>query len=122
MQGQPNETLVAARARYPALMSCRVLDFRAVAWTPGAHPLERKRAIEGAPAVELIFEPGFHDPHPCRHGHCGYVLEGTLAFELEDGTQRVIEAGNGFLIDAGTLHQARNPGATAVRVFVYSWE
>ncbi|MFN7965109.1 MAG: cupin domain-containing protein [Acidobacteriota bacterium] len=102
-------------------MGYRLFDFCNVPWTPGAHPLERKRAIEGAPAVEISFEPGFHDPNACRSGHAGYVLEGTLAIDFDAGDSLTVQAGNGFLIDAGTSHRARNPGAGAVRLFIYSW-
>jgi quercetin dioxygenase-like cupin family protein len=84
-------------------------------WTAGAHALETKKVGEGASL--LAFEPGFVDPGICTNGHTGYVLEGTLRFELDEGVVDV-ERGTAFVIHAGTSHRASNPGSMTVTVFI----
>jgi quercetin dioxygenase-like cupin family protein len=102
-------------------MSCRCFPFSQIAWTPGSDPLERKRAVDGAPVVVIEFEPGFRDANVCARGHAGYVLEGELTFELEAEEPVVARSGDAFVIESGTKHRARNAGPIPVRVFVYSW-
>jgi len=97
------------------------VDFESLSWQQGGHPLEIKKKHPEAPLTLLEFAPGFEDPVPCSTGHAGLVLEGTLAFVLEDGTEVRVPQGGAFLLDPGTLHRARNPGKTAVRLFVYSF-
>jgi quercetin dioxygenase-like cupin family protein len=103
-------------------MSCRVIDFEAVPWQPGAHPLERKKTAAEVAVTLLEFAPGFLDPTPCRRGHAAYVLEGEIALVLEDGCEVRAAAGGAFHLDPGTVHRARNPGTVPVRLFVYSFE
>jgi len=92
------------------------LEFAAMPWSPGGHPLERKKtAARGATLLE--FAPGFADPAWCERGHVGYVLAGTLHVELEGGAETVA-AGEGFALDPGTRHRASNPGAEPVRLFI----
>jgi quercetin dioxygenase-like cupin family protein len=91
------------------------IDFESMGWAPGAHPFEKKKAAAGA--TLLSFEPGFVDPAICRNGHTGYVLDGTLRFELDEGVVD-LEAGSAFVIDPGTGHRASNPGPTTVRLFI----
>jgi quercetin dioxygenase-like cupin family protein len=96
-------------------MGCEKVSFASMAWESGAHPLERKKVVDGATLLE--FDVGFADPNWCENGHAGLVLEGALALELGD---RVIEvsAGEAFVVDAGTRHRAKNPGRVPVVLFV----
>ena len=103
-------------------MACRVIDFEAAPWQPGAHPLERKKTAAEVAVTLLEFAPGFLDPNPCRRGHAAFVLEGELALVLENGHEVRVTAGNAFHLDAGTVHRARNPGTGPVRLFVFSFE
>ncbi len=86
-------------------------------WQAGSHPLERKKLGSLGGAVLLRFEPGFADPSWCANGHSGYVLEGRLRLELED-TWMDMDAGDGFIVDAGTRHRASNPGGVPVVMFI----
>lgn len=49
-----------------------------------------------------------------RHSHPGaeiaYVLEGTLAYQLEGAPPVTLEAGKALFIPAGTIHAAKNVG------------
>ena len=103
-------------------MSCRVIDFEAAPWQPGAHPLERKKTAAEVAVTLLEFAPGFEDPTPCRRGHAAFIVAGELALVLEDGSEVRALAGSAFHLDPGTVHRARNPGDMPVRLFVYSFE
>jgi quercetin dioxygenase-like cupin family protein len=93
------------------------LPFTSLAWTPGGHPLEQKKLIEGSPVVLLEFAPGFEDPNWCENGHIIYVVEGTFELVLDSAVER-IHAGESCVLDRGTRHKAKNPGSVPVRLFV----
>jgi quercetin dioxygenase-like cupin family protein len=98
-------------------MAHEKIVFKEINWKQGAHPLEMKKSglLEGA--TLLRFEPGFTDPNWCGNGHAGYVLEGTLRLQFEDGIMDVGQ-GEGFIIDPGTSHRASNPADVPVVLFI----
>jgi quercetin dioxygenase-like cupin family protein len=55
-----------------------------------------------------------------RHTHpgeeVGYVLDGTIVVEQEGKPSVTLNAGQTFLIPAGTVHNATNPGSTPARI------
>jgi quercetin dioxygenase-like cupin family protein len=55
-----------------------------------------------------------------RHTHpgeeFGYVLEGTVVVEIDGTPARTLKAGEGFIIPAGRIHDARNTGKAMARV------
>lgn len=85
-------------------------------WTPGA-PGERKKSWPARGLTMLEFAPGFADPNDCEKGHVGLVLSGCLEIEF-DGVIVSFEEGDGFAVDPGTRHRARNSGRIPVRVFI----
>jgi quercetin dioxygenase-like cupin family protein len=99
-------------------MACDVIRLDAMDWTPGGHPLERKKGPRGN-VVLLEFAPGFSDPSWCVRSHVIYVVRGTLELELEGGVERV-DAGQAVSLPAGTAHRARNPGQDVAELFVVS--
>ena len=46
----------------------------------------------------------------------GYVTEGEATLMIAGQAPRKVSAGEGFVIPAGVVHNARNEGATAVRL------
>jgi quercetin dioxygenase-like cupin family protein len=54
-----------------------------------------------------------------RHTHpgeeIGYVLEGTVAIEL-DGVSKTLKAGDPFAVPAGKVHNATNMGSAQVTI------
>jgi len=94
--------------------------FPELPWVAGKTPGERKKAAELAPLTLLEFDVGFEDPATCTRGHAGYVLEGEVALDLEGGSL-VIGPSEGFFVEPGTPHRARNPGAVPVRLFIHSF-
>jgi len=55
-----------------------------------------------------------------RHTHpgeeVGYVLEGPVVVEIDGQAPRTLKTGEGFIIPAGRIHNARNTGSGTARV------
>ena len=55
-----------------------------------------------------------------RHTHPGdeisYVLEGEAELLIDGQPPRTVKAGESFIIPAGTVHDAHNPGSTPIRL------
>jgi mannose-6-phosphate isomerase-like protein (cupin superfamily) len=100
-------------------MAIALGPFDTLPWERGAHPLERKKLVPGRDVVLLEFAAGFVDPNWCERSHALYVIEGALEFELDHGSQRV-GTGQSLVIDRGTRHRAKNPGARRAVAFVVS--
>jgi quercetin dioxygenase-like cupin family protein len=75
-------------------------------------------AAPGHQAVVIRGEidPGLSAP---RHTHPGdeisYVLEGDAELLIDGEPPRVVKAGEAFVIPAGKVHGARNPGSLPLR-------
>jgi quercetin dioxygenase-like cupin family protein len=76
-------------------------------------------SIAGREAVQAIAEvsPGSESG---RHTHPGdevaYVLEGTVTIEMQGKPAVVKKAGEGLIIPAGTIHNARNTSKSVAKV------
>jgi len=76
-------------------------------------------SVPGREVVQAIaeFQPG---GTVGRHTHpgeeVGYVLEGTISLEQDGKAAVTLKAGQGFLIPAGTVHNATNAGSAQARV------
>ena len=74
------------------------------------------------PGREVVTAVGEFQPgaSPGRHTHpgeeVGYVLEGKLLLEQDGKPAVTINAGQAFLIPAGTVHNATNTGTGAARI------
>lgn len=74
-----------------------------------------------APGHQAVVVRGEIDPGASapRHTHPGdeisYVLEGEAELLIDGEPARVVKAGEAFVIPAGTVHGARNSGATPLR-------
>jgi quercetin dioxygenase-like cupin family protein len=55
--------------------------------------------------------------HPDGH-EISYVVEGALTLEVEGKGERVLSAGEGFHIQPGTPHTAKNAGTAPVKILV----
>jgi quercetin dioxygenase-like cupin family protein len=76
-------------------------------------------SVPGREAVQAIAEisPGAESG---RHTHpgeeFGYVLEGTISVEVQGKPAMMKKAGEGFIIPAGTIHNARNTSKAVAKV------
>ena len=69
-----------------------------------------------AVVVRGEIDPGVNAP---RHTHPGdeisYVLEGEAELLIDGEPPRMVKAGEAFVIPAGKVHGARNPGGVPLR-------
>jgi quercetin dioxygenase-like cupin family protein len=76
-------------------------------------------SVPGREVVQAIaeFQPG---ATVGRHTHPGeevaYVLEGSVVLEVEGKPNVTLASGQGFMIPAGTVHNATNHGSGQARV------
>jgi quercetin dioxygenase-like cupin family protein len=73
----------------------------------------------GREAVQVIAElPG--GVASGRHSHPGeeiaFVLEGPVVLEIDGEPARTLKTGEGFIVPAGRVHNARNAGTAPARV------
>ena len=84
---------------------------------PGAKRTDLQRHDLSAPGREVVqvrvdFDPGYVSP---KHTHPGeeiiYVLEGTLAYQIEGGPPATYKTGEVLLVPAGAIHWVKNVGS-----------
>ncbi|HUP33688.1 MAG TPA: hypothetical protein VM184_11680 [Gaiellaceae bacterium] len=96
------------------------VDFAAVEWADDG-PGIRARAVQAAGSRWALVEygSGAQRDEWCTDGHRGYVLEGEIEYEFDDGTPSLAcTQGQGFLLAAGTGHRGRNPSGSVTRLFL----
>jgi len=96
------------------------LDFESIGWEDD-QPDIHSRAVQalGQRWAIVVYEARAAREEWCTDGHRGYVLEGRIEYEFDDGSERLsVEQGQGFFLAAGTGHRGRNPGAEATRLFL----
>ena len=76
-------------------------------------------SVAGREAVQAVatLQPGAESG---RHTHpgeeVGYILEGTVTIEVQGKPAVMKKAGEGFIIPAGTVHNAKNASGAGARV------
>lgn len=89
----------------------QVIDFETLAWDeqqPGIQ-LKTLPARDGSVWNRVTYAPGARrDDVWCEKGHHGFVLEGTMSYEYQNGETFSIPAGRGFLVAAGRAHRGHN--------------
>jgi quercetin dioxygenase-like cupin family protein len=71
--------------------------------------LKTAPAADGSTWNRVTYAPGaVRDDVWCEKGHRGYVLDGTMSYEYQDGERFSIEAGNGFIVSPGRAHRGHN--------------
>jgi hypothetical protein len=96
------------------------IDFPSIGWEDD-QPGIRSRACRAAGSRWAIVEysAGVARDDWCADGHRGYVLEGRIEYEFDDGSPPLsLDAGQGFVLAAGTGHRGKNPGHFLTRLFL----
>jgi quercetin dioxygenase-like cupin family protein len=76
-------------------------------------------SVPGREAVTAVaeFQPGaVAGAHTHPGEEIGYVLEGTVLIERAGKPPVTLNAGQGFLIDAGSVHNATNKGSGVAKI------
>ncbi len=88
-------------------MSAFKVAFDALEWQPARPGVRYKTFADGGRQIRLVeFSTGEGDPHWCERGHIGYVLEGGLTIEFDDGVVS-FAAGDGLFIPPGKASSHR---------------
>jgi quercetin dioxygenase-like cupin family protein len=89
---------------------------------PGFKRTELQRHDLGIPGREVVQARADFDAGAVigKHTHpgeeIGYVLEGTLEFQIEGKPTTTLKAGEVFFVPAGTVHAAKNVGSGGAKV------
>jgi quercetin dioxygenase-like cupin family protein len=98
----------------------RRVEFAALEWDdegPGIRG--RAEHVAGSRWAIVEYGPGAARDEWCTDGHRGYVLEGALEYEFDDGSEPLrLQAGEGFVLAAGTGHRGRNVTDAPARIFL----
>ena len=96
------------------------LDFESIDWAddqPDIH--SRATSALGQRWAIVEYEAGAAREEWCTDGHRGYVLDGQIEYEFDDGSSPLaVTARQGFFLAAGTGHRGHNPGSTTTRLFL----
>jgi len=110
---------VRAAATAAALVA---LTVAAAAQQPAFKRTELQRADLSAPGREVVQAIAEIPPGAAagRHTHpgeeVGYVLEGTVLVEVDGKPAATLNAGQYFIIPAGTIHNATNKSKSGAKV------
>lgn len=90
------------------------------------HDVPGIRTIEGSVGDDrwaiVEYEPGALREEWCQDGHCGFVLEGEIVYELGGGRAPLeIRAGQAFALPGAVAHRGR-AGTAGARLFVIDRE
>lgn len=85
-------------------MKSHRIDFSTIEWEPPIPGVRHKVTQDGTRKLRLVEYSSHMKPHWCEKGHYGYLLEGRLELEFEDGKE-VVEAGDGLFIPDGPQHR-----------------
>lgn len=75
--------------------------------------------VDGTRWALVTYAPGAGRADWCETPHSGYVLDGTLTYEFEDGrTPLQLTPGDAFALPAAPRHRGRNEGDEPTRLFI----
>lgn len=67
----------------------------------------------------VAYAPGSTREEWCQVGHRGFVLEGTITYELTGNLKPLsASAGDGFVLPTGIAHRGRNDTQQLTRIFL----
>lgn len=97
----------------------QIVPFAATASEPEAPGIaSRAVQVNGVRWAVVQYEPGVLREEWCDEGHSGYVLEGAVVYEFQDGRPALaVRGGDGFTLPDGSGHRGR-AGADGVRLFL----
>jgi quercetin dioxygenase-like cupin family protein len=98
----------------------RRIDFRGI--TPVSHDENVSDAevdVGGTRWALVTYAPGAGRADWCETPHSGYLLDGTLTYEFEDGRAPLaLHAGDAFALPEHPRHRGRNGGDEPARLFI----
>ena len=105
-----------------ALIAVLVVVGGVSAQQPGFSRTVIQRGDLSTPGKEVVsaiaeFQPGATvGPHTHPGEEAGYLMEGTLVFEIAGKPTVTLKAGDTFFVPSGVVHDATNKGTSRTRV------
>ena len=105
-----------------ALIAVLVVVVGVSAQQPGFSRTVIQRGDLSTPGKEVVsaiaeFQPGATvGPHTHPGEEAGYLMEGTLVFEIAGKPTVTLKAGDTFFVPSGVVHDATNKGTSRTRV------
>lgn len=98
--------------------------FELVEWVEEAPGVRaRPLTVAGSRWAIVEYAAGAGRSEWCTEGHHGFVLDGVIRYEFDDGTEPLsIATGQGFFLPAGQAHRGRNHHPETARLFVIDLE
>lgn len=89
-------------------------------WQPDVPGIRaREEVVDGRRWAVVAYEPGARREEFCVDGHWGYVIEGAIEYEFEDGGPPLkVEQGEAFALKTGRGHRGRNLAEGETRLFL----
>jgi len=100
------------------------VPFGEMEWNDDAPGIRAREAeVEGARWAIVRYEEGARREEWCEEGHRGYVVEGEIEYEFDDGREPLrASEGEGFLLppatSGGGAHRGRNLASGPTRLFL----
>ena len=94
--------------------------FDLIEWIEEAPGVRAKPlSIAGQRFALVEYQPSAGRDEWCRDGHRGFVAQGAIHYEFEDGREPLqAVAGQGFFLPPGLGHKGRNHHFEPTRIFV----
>jgi quercetin dioxygenase-like cupin family protein len=98
----------------------QAIELAARAWQDDGPGIRTKEAhADGSRWAVVEYGPGARREEWCGVGHRGFVLDGAIEYEFDDGGEPLrLRAGQAFVLGAGRGHRGRNTADEATRLFL----
>lgn len=107
------------RVMSSGLPSPQVVSFDGVAAEHDPDVRDLEQIVDGVRWALVEYAPSAGRTDWCDSPHSGYVLDGELLYEFEDGSPTMrVEAGQAFQLPAAPAHRGRNHGDKPARLFI----
>jgi quercetin dioxygenase-like cupin family protein len=79
----------------------------------------RSEGVQGSRWALVEYAPGARREEWCTEGHRGFVVDGAISYEFDDGHPRIeARAGQAFLLPGGQGHRGTNLAEGPTRLFL----
>ena len=100
-------------------LSPRVVSFDGAAAEHDLDVRDIEQVVDGVRWALVEYAPSTGRTEWCDSPHSGYVLNGELQYEFEDGSPEMrVAAGQAFRLPAAPAHRGRNHGSEPARLFI----
>lgn len=98
----------------------RQIDFAQIPWEDEAPGIRAQATThEGSRWAVVEYAPGAHREEWCTDGHRGWVVDGDIEYEFDDGHPPLRAAtGEAFRLPGGQGHRGRNLADGPTRLFL----